>query len=327
MPLEQINELYSLRLSFVERIAGGFLSDNFALTDGTKKYFLKRHRHTSKELVEAVCQAEQFFADGGIPVILPLRLHSGTDYFEHEGNLYSLYPFVEGRHIERGMFTKEAAISMGTTLAKMHKRGKQSAIECNERYAVWNKDKFLAKAEEIEAEIAKQKDPAFDAMALENLTLKKNLVMQNEVRYSDLGLMEDHLIHGDYFCDNVFFNPDDKVSHVFDFEKIQYASAPTELFRGMFVSFFSIPTQANLELAKVYVDSYLEEYPQPREVVQNSLIAATLKQVHSIFIEEEHYLKGSNRMDPLLQSQLALNTFYLKNSASIGEYLLKGKVI
>jgi len=322
MPLERIEQLYGLNLSFVEKIAGGFLSDNFALTDGTQKYFLKKHRHTDEAQVRGVCLAEQFYAEGGIPVILPIPTRDGGEYFMYEQGFYSLYPFVEGRHIERGMFTKEATVSFGKTLALLHMRGKDSTLPVLEKYAQWNKEKFLAKTGEIEAEIAKNKNPIFDAMALENLMLKKRLVIENEIRYAELGLTEDHLVHGDYFCDNVFFGDDNQVSHVFDFEKVQYASAPTELFRGMFVSFFSIPTQDNLELAKLYVDSYLKAYPQPTETVQNALTAAALKQMHSIFIEEEHYLKNSNRMDPLLPSQLALNTYYLLNHKKIGDYLL-----
>lgn len=127
---------------------------------------------------------------------------------------------------------------------------------------------------------------------------------------------------GDYFCDNVFFGKNDDVSYVFDFEKTQYAPPMYELFRSMFVSFLSIPNQENLELAKKYIDAYLETYPFPKEVVKNSLVAAYQKQIHSLWIEEEHYLKNSTRPDPLLPSQFACNRYYIENRKEIETYLL-----
>src|SRR3569623_381159 len=77
LPLEALSQRYNLQLSFLDKIAGGFLSENYAVTEGSKKYFLKKHRHASLSQVEGVCQAEQFFAEGGIPVILPLPASDG----------------------------------------------------------------------------------------------------------------------------------------------------------------------------------------------------------------------------------------------------------
>ena len=132
----------------------------------------------------------------------------------------------------------------------------------------------------------------------------------------------DHLIHGDYFCDNVFFDESDRVGYVYDFEKTQYAPPMYELFRSLFVSFLSIPTQENLALAKKSVDAYLAVYPFSKEIVRNSLTAAYLKQIHSVWIEEEHYLKHSIRPDDLLPSQYACNKYYLQNRTAIETYLI-----
>src|SRR3989344_1982015 len=120
LSLDIIEKKFGLKLSLVGKIPGGYLSENYTLTDGDKKYFLKKHRHTDVNQVEGVCLAEQFFAEGGVPVILPLHTAQGALFFEHEKSFYSLYPFVAGRHIERGTLPEPAAISLGSTLATLH---------------------------------------------------------------------------------------------------------------------------------------------------------------------------------------------------------------
>ena len=159
-------------------------------------------------------------------------------------------------------------------------------------------------------------------MTLDSLRLKKQYVLANTVSYERLDLPSNYLIHGDYFCDNVFFDENDHVSHVYDFEKTQYAPPMYELFRSFFVSFLSIPTQENLSLAKKYVDAYLEACPFPKERVRRSFTVAYLKQIHSVWVEEEHYLKHSTRPDELLPSQYACNEYYLTNREAIDAYLL-----
>ncbi len=90
----------------------------------------------------------------------------------------------------------------------------------------------------------------------------------------------------------------------------------------MLVSFFSIPTEENLVRAKKYVDAYLIENPLSKEAIKNGLTAAFLKQIHSLWIEEEHYLKNSTRPDELLPSQYALNEYYISNQKEIESFLL-----
>ncbi len=323
LPLERIKELYDLDLSLVEKISEGFLSENYVLANGGIQYFLKKHRHTNSDRVESVCLAEQFFAEGNVPIILPFPTQQGECFFERAGSFYSLYPFVEGRRIERGKLTEAAAVSLGSTLAGLHRRGKDSALEISDRFGAWNTKKFLASAAMIENEIAKEKPlSAFGAMVLDSLRLKKEAILKDAIPYDQLRLPSNHLTHGDYFCDNVFFDHNDHITHIFDLEKTQYAPPLYELFRSLFVSFFSIPNQENLTLAKRYADAYLSAYPFPKDIVKDSLTAAYLKQIHSLWIEEEHYLKHNNRPDDLLPSQYACNQFYLRDREAIDAYLL-----
>ncbi len=323
LPLEDIQTQYGLAVSFVAKVAEGRLSDNYVVTAGGTNYFLKKHRHKEKAMVEVVCRAEQFFADGGIPVILPLLTNAGDAFFEHAGRYYSLYPFVAGRHLSRGTLTEPAAISLGATLARLHRCGKESNLEVPFRFRAWDTAKFLNSADAIEAEIRKQPSLSeFDTLTLESLALKREKALENTIRYGDLNLQADHLIHGDYFCDNVFFDAEDRLAWVFDFEKIQYAPPLTELFRSLFVNFLSIPAEGNLALAKQYVDAYLAEYPFPQDIVRKSFTAAYLRQIHSLWIEEEHYLRANTRADDILPSQVVLTRYCAQNRQALETCLI-----
>jgi len=323
LPFDTIENLYGLKLAFVEKVEGGFLSDNFVLNNGEAKYFLKKHRHTTQTTVDGISKSERFFAEGGIPVIVALPTADGEDYFEYNSNFYSLYPFVIGRQIPRGTLSVEAARSLGTMLANIHLLGKGGAAFVTDHFRPWNKEKCLARIAAIKSEVVKENPRSdFGNMVLKNLELKKQAVLANIVAYEQLSIKDDHLLHGDYFCDNVFFDDAGEVAWVFDFEKAQWGPALFEMFRSLLVSFLSIPTEDNLTVAREYLRAYLKTYPADQQQLQDAWIALYLKQVHSVWIEEEHYIKHSTRPDSILPSEYARNQYHFANRDRIFDFLL-----
>ena len=322
LPLEILKDLYALELTSVKKVDGGYLSENYELTNGLARYFLKKHRSTEQKEVAEVLETERFFAKEGIPVILPIQ--NRNDYFfEYQNGYYSLYPFVQGNALRRGKLSETASVSLGKTLAEIHLRGKESKLAISRHFKAWDTDSFLSKAARIEQEVLKENPISeFGHLILQSLKQKKEEVLQNTISFEELGLANDHLIHGDYFCDNVFFDTNDHINYVFDFEKVQYAPPGYELFRSLFVSFLSVPTEQNLKNAKKYIESYRSVYNLPEEVLKKSLFAAYVRQIHSLWIEEEHYLLNNHRPDALLPTQMALNKFYLSDREAIDTYLL-----
>lgn len=323
LPLTEIKELYGLDLTLVAKIKGGYLSDTFEVTDGSKSFFLKRHRHDVEVQVASVCEVEDFFADGNVPVIGAIPTLSGKKYFDAQGRWFSLYPFINGRNIERGVLSPEASRSLGTTLGILHARGKESTLIAPDKFRVWSRERLLRRAAEVEAEIAKE-DPLteFGALARKNMKLKIDWFLKHEEPYGSLMSGTGSLVHGDYFSDNVFFDDKDQVTHVYDFEKADYTSPLYEVFRCMFVSFFSMPTEENLQRAKEYLDAYLKVCKVPIEEVRNGLKIAYLKQMSSVWAEEEHYIKHNTRTDPIFPPQCESNQYLVTNQEHIENILL-----
>lgn len=323
--LERVSELYGLEFSQApERIAKGVLSENYSLVSNKGKFFLKKYRFESANRIKEIHSAKQYFADCGIPVILPIQTNHGSTLFSLNKSFYALFPFVIGRHLAREELTNRAITSMGEMLGRIHLAGKNSRISIVEdSFSSWDKNAFNTKVAEI---LEKMPDVdernEFDRLAYESIQLKRIIVEKNSIQYKELGFKSDHLIHGDYLDHNVFFGNADKVEHVFDFEKTQYSPRMFELFRSLMYSLLSSGTLVeDIQKAEVYLDSYRATYPIEEGELKKGLEMFYLKSIHNVWVEHEHYIKGNLRPDLFLEPDFRRAQFLSNNLDSLAEAL------
>lgn len=299
--ISKLSELYGLDMSIVSRIDKGFQSENYILTDGSEKYFFKTYNAScSKERLIEIHQVKKFFFDRGMPVILPVPTKENKTYFESSGNFCSLFPFADEKQFEVGQLTETAVISLGKTHGRMHLAGRNADIHFkNEKYRPWNSSEVLQKIGLMERMINKKTHTTdFDMLALDDLKIKKELISDNSVTFEDIGLPADHLVHGDYLYQNVFFDDNDSVSHIFDFEKTNYYPRSYELVRSMMLSCLTGDfSQEEISKAKKYLEAYKKTYPIAEEEIKRGLKLYYLITIHSIRLENEHYLKNNSRID------------------------------
>lgn len=300
--IKQINELYGLGVHSSERVTKGFLSENHILFHGDKKYFLKRYRFDNKEKIEEIHSVKKYFAEGGIPIILPIIHKEGNTFFFFNRGYFALFPFVEGKHLERGLLSDTATVSFGETLGRMHLLGKKSTLPVKKKLGLNSQEKALEIIKEIESRIKGKKElDNFDELAIKNIEMKKRLMLSNPFTEKDLELSNDHLTHGDYLNTNVFFDDNDKVSSVFDLEKVRYAPRAHELFRSLNYCFLDGEiTKKKLRKAGLYLDSYLKIYPMSKAEISMGLKLFYLTLIRGLWVENEHYLKNNNRVDEFL---------------------------
>lgn len=321
--LIKIFELYGLRLECVEKVTKGFLSENHILADSSAKYFLKKYRFDNRERIEEIHKVKKYFSDGGIPVILPLTAQNKQTFFVCNGAYYALFPFVDGKQFERGEFTERAIESLGKTLGRVHRLGKQSLFKINKEFTPWNKNESLEKLSLIKGEIKKKRSlDDFDRLTMESVALKRQLILLSELSYEDLELQSDHLIHGDYLDHNVFFGTDNKVSHVFDFEKTLHSPRTYELFRSfMYIFLEDTASTENLGNIKKYLDAYASAYPISKDELLRGLKLFYLKSIHGAWVESEHYLKNNTRVDCFLYPDYLRIKFLSENLGVIEDVL------
>jgi homoserine kinase type II len=319
--IAEINTLYGLNLSSPEKVERGFLTENHVLVSGGAKYFLKKYSYPKEEKIKEIHLAKQFFADKGIPIILPMTHKNGSTFFLFEGVYFALFPFVAGRHIESEELSEKAIVSLGRMLAKIHLAGKDSSLPITSRIGTWDKDSFIKKAEVLIEAIEQNKEPSsFDELALRNMTMKKSLIESNTATAESLGLPNDHLIHGDYHEQNVFFTEDDEISDVFDLEKVAYAPRTFEVVRSLMYIFWEDDfTAENIEKGKIYLRAYAERYPISKEELKQGLRLYYLRQLHGFWVETEHYLNHNYRVDQFLESGHNIIKYLSENIDGLGD--------
>jgi len=300
--LAKINNIYNLTITSSEKVTLGFLSDNYFLSDSNNKFFLKKYRFDNSNRIAEVHSSKKYFSEGGIPVILPIPLLNGSTFFEHNGAYFALFPFVDGRHIEKDNLTETAIISLGRMLGKIHLLGRDSNLVINDQFKIENEEKTFKKIEDIITKISEVESlNDFDRVALENVQAKKDLILKSTINFERLGTKNDHLIHGDFLYHNVFFDENDNVKWVFDFEKTNYSPRTYELFRSIVIGLLSADvTQTDLENARKYIDAYSSVYPISKDEIKRGLQLYFVKTTHGFWVEGEHYLKGNTRVDNFL---------------------------
>lgn len=322
--LTTVNDLYGLDINSSKKVTKGFLSENYILTGRGQRYFLKKYRFDKQERIEEVHAAKKYFADGGIPVVLPIVNKDNKSFFHFENGYFALFPFISDRQIERGSLNAVTIESLGEMLGRIHLLGKTANLPIKERFKAWNKESFLEKIDAIYNEIDKKSElNDFDRLALESIETKKKLILDNTFIYEDLQLTSDHLIHGDYLDHNVFVGPDNKVSYVFDFEKTDYSPRMYELYRSLMYCFLSGEvTDSDIAHAKRYLNAYLAVYPTSRDELSRGLKLFYLKSIHGVWVESEHFLKGSDRVDEFLLNDFRRIKYFSVNFKDFENKLL-----
>lgn len=316
--LEKIRKLYGVadKAEFFENVEAGYLSQNFILKNDGNKLFLKQYRFDDIEKIKEIHQVKFFFASGGIPVILPIQNNLGEYIFENKEKFYSLFPFVEGRIIRRIDRSNIAFESAGKMLGKIHSLSKNGYPDILHDYAKgWKKEEFLSEAQTIKEKVeAIESKTNFDKLALDILEFKLGLVAENDLKYDELNLKNDHIIHGDYHGQNIFYDDNDEVKFVFDIEKTEVAPRVLEIARSMdFMCFSNNYEQENFDDANVYLAAYNTIYAISRDELERGIKAYYLKKAHSLWIEREHYTNGNMRVDVFLKGEFLMLKYYSQN--------------
>lgn len=308
----------------IERVApvkDGFLSHNFVVETSEQKYFFKQYRFDHVNQVKAAHEAKLFFSNACIPVILPLTNKDGNTILHSRGRFYSLFPFIDGCQYQRGHLPQQALESMAQMQAQIHRSGANVQLpHVRHSNAAKSYREFVESARLILSKIPSVGRTEFDERARESIHLKLHLAERSRIAIEKIQMKSDHLVHGDYQDANVFFNSNNEVSHVFDWEQTRVTSRELSLVRaialvcfGQAETYVAEHSEENFKNARHFLAAYSEVYPIRR---QTFLQASTVRYLHktmSLWVETSHYLDGNDRVDVFLEADDKVLRYYAEH--------------
>jgi Ser/Thr protein kinase RdoA (MazF antagonist) len=304
-----------------EKIDKGFASENYKVTTADGTFFLKKHRGSGAKRIDSIEQAEQCFANGGIPVVLPIKNKNAKLHSVVDGSIYVLYPFVSGKQYVSGNIPLEMASKMGSMLAQAHLvtvDGFTGAYNEDLNFSLRPKDDALSRMDKIISSIPKKTE--FDEIAIRGLKLKKTLLQNAAATIESIDSAPRTICLGDYYPDNVFFDQDNNIAHIFDLDMAGPGPRIIELVRSALLTccwYVYIPE--NIQKAKAFVYEYYKMYPFNEQELRDALEFYFLKAIRSTWREKLHYSENDFRSDADYKLALGEIEYLDKNRQSLLE--------
>lgn len=135
------------------------------------------------------------------------------------------------------------------------------------------------------------------------LTKKLELVQAASHDTFNFGIRFDHLIHGDLHHLNIFFDAEESVSHVFDFERVMVGDRIADLLYTIFLSFLdtAVIDDENFQCIKSFLNGYQKNYPLTHAELEDRLHWFYWNEiVMMLWIETNYYLRNETRSNEYL---------------------------
>jgi Ser/Thr protein kinase RdoA (MazF antagonist) len=220
---------------------------------------------------------------------------------------------------------------MGDNLARQHFVGMNhlNVLQKKKQFAGWDAEAFKADTDMMLGHISSlEHKSGFDLEAEAFIRQKWSVAQQYPVRFEDLDLRNEYIIHGDFHQYNVFFSDEDTVSHVFDFERVMRGPRAVDVIYSLFLTCFNFEEpytalEEEYALAESFLKGYHKAYPLLRKELEDAItwyFLGELTRTH--WIEGERYFGNNPRVEALLPERRARFNYMADNFDHIKERLV-----
>jgi homoserine kinase type II len=294
----------------VEPAPGGMLNQNLVATTAGGAYFLKGYRYAEPELVAREHRIIAFAAGSGLPVAPPVVGPGAKTFLRVGGRLWAVFPLLTDRQVTADELTAAHGAAMGDTLGRIHAALARFPTVEAQRYPaklLW--DSRRAGAEMKDFELAIGAFPAltpFDQHALSSFAYRRTLIAAGIPPPEAFAGLPAQMLHGDFHEGNLFFGADEKVTAVIDWELASVGPRALELIRVLDVALQATTDSPQAaERMRAFVHAYVGQAPLTRDECLAMPELYWAYRVHSLWVYEEHYRKGSARTDHLAMEDIA----------------------
>ncbi|MBI3970720.1 MAG: phosphotransferase [Chloroflexi bacterium] len=298
---------------------GGLLNQNLVATSARGSYFLKGYRYADPAPIAREHRLIAFVAEQGLPAVAPLSTPGGATFLRAGGRYWAVFPLLADRQIAPEDFSVGMAASLGAMLGSLHTAlAKLPALECARFPArlLWDSRRAVAEMGDYESEIRRRPalDP-FDQHALASFAYRRSLLAGGGAPPPEaFASLPAQVLHGDFHEGNLFFAAGGTISGIIDWELACIGPRCWEVIRTLDYA-LQLPKDfaSGGARLKAFLHAYLAEAPLTYDecVVMPELYWAY--RVHSLWVYEEHYRKGSAKTDRLAMEDIPNLEWWLRN--------------
>ena len=277
----------------------------------------------SEERIEEILRVQEYFASKGLPVVKPSATRDGRLYVLDEGSFFIVYPFISSTQKTNPLELNQQNLdSLAQTLAKLHQVGdsKERPI-ISKVFGGWKSiDKFKSRIATVREEIEKRKANGqftdFEINVLRGLEVKERMIGGATKRYEEFELESKTLTHGDYHERNVYFNENDEVEWLIDWDTCEMGPRSRELARA--IDLLCIDrgdlSSDGLSKAKAFFQKYNSIYPITKDELYKGWYTHLMMTGMSLFGYTEYYLNNSQKAKRFIEDEKAeeLELFFSK---------------
>ncbi|MEP6871329.1 MAG: phosphotransferase [Anaerolineaceae bacterium] len=294
-------------------VAESVINRNFAVPTSDGPRFVRFHaKSRSRERLELNLAASDFTALQGIPVVTALIDSKGRRLHALSNRFWSVYPWVEGVHLQRGSIDLEGATMLGELHGKLHAALRpftDSRLQSDTNGSVWDAAQSLDDLGRVDDLIRYSPSPGAAQLRRQDQVRQVMELIDSPLSRpaTDFATVQRAVCHGDFHERNVILGSAGDLLAVVDWDMVALLPPVFEVVRA--TSFMDI-------LGAGLVEAYTIGYRRHAELTQceEGVEMWWQSQLHNTWVYRARFVQGNRAADQFLDDHFAMITA-LKNPA------------
>lgn len=310
----------------IDPAPGGMLNQNLIAVTAGGTYFLKGYRYVEAGPVAREHRVIAYAAACGLPVPTPLAAPGGKTFLRVGGRQWAVFPLIPDRQIPAAELTSGHAGEMGAVLGRIHAALARFPSLEGARYPaklLWDSARAGQEMADYEAAILRFPAPSpFDRHALGSFAYRRTLLVAGVPAPGAFADLPAQMLHGDFHEGNLFFGADGRITAVIDWELASVGPRALEIIRTLDIALRAThDSPAAAERLRAFLHAYVAQAPLTRDECLAMPELYWAYRVHSLWVYEEHYRKGSARTDDLAMEDVSGLEWWLQHRHDMGRRL------
>ena len=308
----------------VQPAGGGLLNQNLVAFTAGGAYFLKGYRYVEPEPVAREHRVIAFAADAGLPVAAPLAAPGGRTFLRVGGRQWAVFPRLTDRQLATPELSPANARAMGRVLGRIHTALARFPAPDAARYPaklLW--DSRTRRGRDARVRGGDRRLPgagAFRPARPRQLRLPAHPARRRRAPAGPRSPTSRRRCCTGTTTRGISSSaPDGAVTSVIDWELASSGPRALEIVRTLDVALAATGDDpAAAQRRRAFLHAYAAEAPLTRDECLAMPELYWAYRVHSLWVYEEHYRKGSARTDHLALADIPALTWWLQHRHQLG---------